>query len=56
MRHRVSGRSRPLVDSEPLMPLHGVIVVHARRFGVPKNGQIMAKNGIMARETRASEG
>lgn len=29
MRHRVSGRSRPEVEYEPLIQLHGVVVVHA---------------------------
>lgn len=29
MRHRVSGRSRPEVEYEPLIQLYGVVVVHA---------------------------
>lgn len=33
MRHRVSGRSRPVVEYEPLIQLHGVVFVHASSQG-----------------------
>ena len=32
MRHRVSGRSRPQVEYEPLIQLHGAVFVHASRL------------------------
>ena len=36
MRHRVSGRSRPVVEYEPLIQLHGVVFVHASSQGQGK--------------------
>ena len=40
MRHRVCGRSRPVVQCEPLIQLHGVVFVHV--------------SSQMAKETSAS--